>query len=375
MKICTVVGSRPQFIKAASLSPELRRAHVEILVHTGQHYDYEMSRVFFDELPIPAADYNLGIGSGPHGAQTGSMMASIEQVLITEAPDCVLVIGDTNSTLGGALAAAKLGLRVGHVEAGLRSHRRTMPEEINRVLTDHLATWLFCPTETAVRNLAREGLTDGVSMTGDVLHDTLAQALPIARTKSRILTRLGVGERQFVLATLHRAENTDDRERLAAFARALPAVGRPIVFPVHPRTRAALTAAGLWTALTATAGLRLTDPVGYLDSLRLTEAALVVATDSGGLQREAHALGVPCIVLREETEWVETLEGGTVLARGGFPELPSLVERMARTGGRASRPGSGGGGGGASRRIRRILEDPRWVGAPETHGDSCRIGI
>ena len=357
MKICTIVGARPQFIKAASLSTELRRVHVEILLHTGQHYDYEMSRVFFDELSIPLPGYHLGIGSGSHGWQTGSMMASIEQVLLKEAPDCVLVIGDTNSTLAGALAAAKLGLRVGHVEAGLRSYRRTMPEEINRVLTDRLATWLFCPTDASVRNLAQEGITRGVWMTGDVLYDVLRETLPLARAKSRTLAAFGVSERQFILATLHRAENTDDRARLSTFARALPKLGMPVVFPVHPRTSAALKEAGLWEGLAHSTAVRLTDPVGYLDSLRLTEAALVAITDSGGLQREAHALSIPCIVLRDETEWVETLEGGrTVLANGGLEQLPALVKQMAKAASFLP-PMELGRKNGASRCIREILED------------------
>ncbi len=354
MRIATIVGARPQFVKAASLSVELRQSHDEVLIHTGQHYDYELSRVFFDELAIPVPDYNLGIGSGPHGAQTGMMMASIEEVLLKEAPDCVVVIGDTNSTLAGALTAAKLGIRVGHVEAGLRSYRRTMPEEINRVLTDHLATWLFCPTETALRNLAHEGIVSGAWNTGDVLYETLAAALPLSRKKSTILTALGVAEGRFVLATLHRAENTDDPARLGAFVRSLLQLGMSVVFPVHPRTRAALENHGLWEALAHTDKMCLLEPVGYLDSVRLTETALAVITDSGGLQREAHALGVPCIVLREETEWLETLDAGTsVLAGRDLQALPSLLEQVLHAGRRAPSLEHSG----ASRRIRLLLED------------------
>lgn len=359
MKICTIVGARPQFIKAASLSAELRRNHREVLVHTGQHYDYEMSRVFFEELALPVPDYNLGVGSGSHAAQTGAMLIAIEEVLRKEAPEIVVVIGDTNSTVAGALAAAKLNLRVAHVEAGLRSYRRAMPEEINRVLTDHMATWLFCPTHTSVTNLEREGIREGVWNTGDVLHDTLHQCLPLARgeTGGGVRERLGVSDGEFALVTLHRAENTDDPERLAAFADALPSLGLPVVFPVHPRTRAALVAIGLWDKLVTVGRVRMVDSVSYLDSIRLTDAARVVITDSGGLQREAHALGVPCVVTREETEWLETLEGGrTVLAGGCFERLPEVVERLLSGDGKGARPDLAERTG-ASLRIRQILEE------------------
>jgi UDP-N-acetylglucosamine 2-epimerase len=356
MKLCTIVGARPQFIKAASLSAELRRHHEEILVHTGQHYDYEMSRVFFEELEIPVPDYNLGIGSGSHGAQTGGMLAGIEDVLLKEQPDVVIVIGDTNSTLAGALAGAKLNLPVAHVEAGLRSYRRTMPEEINRVMADHLSTWLFCPTETAVTNLEKEGIRRGVSNTGDVLYDSLSHALPVARGSAGIRGKLGLEEHSFALVTLHRAENTDDAERLEAFARALLELAMPVVFPVHPRARAALVAAGLWDLL-GRAEIKLTEPVGYTDCLRLTDTARVVITDSGGLQREATALGVPCVVAREETEWVEALEDGrTVLTGRDFDQLPSQVQRLLNGAGAAPRPDLTAKTGG-SYRIRQLLEN------------------
>ena len=355
MKLCTVVGARPQFIKAASLSAELREKHVEVLIHTGQHYDYEMSRVFFDELSIPVPDYNLEVGSGSHGAQTGTMLARIEEVLLKERPDAVIVIGDTNSTLAGALAAAKLNLPLAHVEAGLRSFRRSMPEEINRVMADHLSTWLFCPTDTAVRNLEMEGIREGVWNTGDVLYDSLDRALPVARNDNQLLIRLGLEPQGFALVTLHRAENTDDGERLGTFARALTELGLPVVFPVHPRARAALSGNGLWKVLTD-AGIQLTEPVGYADCLRLTDAARLVITDSGGLQREASALGIPCVVAREETEWVESLEDGrTVLAGQDFDGLPRVVrELLHRTNG-SSKPDLSHRTG-ASRTIRQILE-------------------
>jgi len=356
VRICTVVGARPQFIKAASLSAEFRRHHTEVLVHTGQHYDYEMSRAFFDELSLPVPDFNLGTGSGRHGAQTGAMLAGIEAILHEQVPDLVVVIGDTNSTLAGALAAAKLQLPVAHVEAGLRSYRRSMPEEINRVLTDHLSTWLFCPTATSVRNLEREGIRTGVYQTGDVLDDSLLLALPRARGADGIKTRLGIDARiPFALVTLHRAENTDDPARLAAFAEVLPRLGLPVVFPVHPRARAALSAAGHWDRLVSAERVVMTESVSYLDSLRLVEAARVVLTDSGGLQREAAALGVPCVVAREETEWVETLEGGRTVLEANFEVLPALVERLLAGAVAGPRPDVAPRAG-ASRRIREILE-------------------
>ncbi len=357
MKFCTIVGARPQFIKAASLSAELRRNHVEVLIHTGQHYDYEMSKVFFDELAIPVPDYNLEVGSGGHGAQTGAMLAKIEEVLLKERPDAVIVIGDTNSTLAGALAAAKLNLPLAHVEAGLRSFRRSMPEEINRVLADHVSTWLFCPTDMAVKNLEKEGIQKGVYNTGDVLYDSVSRALPIARADNRIIERLKLESHGFALVTLHRAENTDDPKRLDSFARALLGLGIPVVFPVHPRAKAALSANGLWRLLTD-AGIRLTDPVGYTDSLRLTDGARVVITDSGGLQREASALGVPCVVTREETEWVESLEDGrTVLAGSRFDRLPDLVQQLVNRVRRSTTPELIQRTG-ACQRIGQIFETP-----------------
>jgi UDP-N-acetylglucosamine 2-epimerase len=290
-----------------------------------------MSKVFFDELSIPVPDYNLEVGSGSHGAQTGAMLARIEEVLLKERPDAVIVIGDTNSTLAGALAAAKLNLPLAHVEAGLRSFRRSMPEEINRVMADHLSTWLFCPTETAVANLKREGVEQGVSNTGDVLYDSLDRALPIAQSNAGILDRLGIDGKGFALVTLHRAENTDDRERLRGLVKGLLEVPIPVVFPIHPRARAALSQLDLWEPVTRR--LRLTDPVGYIDCLRLTHAAQVVITDSGGLQREASALGVPCLVARDETEWVEELQNGRTLLCGPVIEkLPTLVNALIAKG-------------------------------------------
>lgn len=308
MKVLTVVGARPQFIKACPVSSALAAAGVaEFLVHTGQHYDERMSDLFFSELGLRAPDANLGIGSGPHGEQTGRMLAGIEQQLIAQKPDWVLVYGDTNSTLAGALAAAKLHIPIAHVEAGLRSFNRAMPEEINRVLTDHASTRLFCPSEMAVSNLGKEGISAGVFLVGDVMFDAFRHFLPIASSRSRLLANLGLQPRQYYLCTIHRAENTDDPARLSALADTLERLDHPVILPLHPRTRAVLARNGI-----APRGgmLRLIEPLGYLDMLVASQHAAAILTDSGGLQKEAHWLGTPCLTLREETEWGETLEGG-----------------------------------------------------------------
>ncbi len=316
MKILSVVGARPQFIKAAAVSRELRREHREILVHTGQHYDDNMSKVFFEELAIPVPDYNLGVGSGGHGAQTGLILTRIEETLIAEKPDWVLVYGDTNSTLAGALAAAKLNIGVAHVEAGLRSFNRTMPEEINRVLTDHLSRLLFCPSRPAADNLAREGIVEGVHIVGDVMMEALRSTSERAGLHSKILERLGLKERKFLLATIHRAENSDDKERLGRILAALDAIDETVVFPVHPRTRGAMESSGYSPA----PNVRLIDPVGYLDMVRLEHSARMILTDSGGIQKEAYWLGVPCITFRDETEWVETVKAGWNIIVGADTE-------------------------------------------------------
>lgn len=308
MKIVSIVGARPQFIKCAPVSRELRRVHEEILVHTGQHYDHGMSEVFFEELAIPKPDYNLGIGSGTHGRQTGAMLGAIEDVLQKEEPDVVLVYGDTNSTLAGALAAAKLHIPVAHVEAGLRSFDRRMPEEVNRVLTDHASDLLFCPTETAVRNLATEGITEGVFLVGDVMCDAMEYNRAIAEERSRVLEEVGVQPGGYLVVTVHRPSNTDSRENMAAIFGALGEAERPVVFPVHPRTRKYLGEYGLLERMPE--NVQVVEPLGYLDMLRLMAHAEKILTDSGGVQKEAYMLGVPCITLRENTEWVETVEAG-----------------------------------------------------------------
>jgi UDP-N-acetylglucosamine 2-epimerase len=311
MKIVSIVGARPQFIKAAAVSRALRENHTEILLHTGQHYDYGMSQIFFEELAIPEPEINLGIGSGQHGAQTGAMLAAIEEVLLHENPQCVLVYGDTNSTLAGALAAAKLHIAVAHVEAGLRSFNRAMPEEINRVLTDHVSDMLFCPGQTAAENLAHEGITQGIHIVGDVMADALHFAAERARSHSPILARLGLTRHGYLLATVHRAENTDAEPRLRGILAALLALDEPVIFPVHPRTRKQIVQ--LDTALQqqiAASQIRMIEPVGYLDMVMLEQSARLILTDSGGIQKEAYWLGIPCITLRDETEWVETVQAG-----------------------------------------------------------------
>jgi UDP-N-acetylglucosamine 2-epimerase len=306
MRIVSIIGARPQFIKAAMVSRALRKRHIHVLVHTGQHYDANMSQVFFEELDIPAPDVNLGVGSGTHGEQTAAMLAGSESVLLQERPVWVVVYGDTNSTLAGALAAAKLGIPVAHVEAGLRSFNRTMPEEINRVVVDHLSALLLCPSQTAVENLAAEGITRGVHLVGDVMAEALAFAAERARRRSTVLARLGLAEKGYLLVTVHRAENTDDLTRLRNVLRALDALEEPVIFPVHPRTRKAIEALGHRPAT----HVRMLDPVGYVDMVRLEQSARLILTDSGGVQKEAYWLGVPCVTLREETEWVETVQAG-----------------------------------------------------------------
>jgi UDP-N-acetylglucosamine 2-epimerase (non-hydrolysing) len=308
MNVLSVVGARPQFVKALPLSQTVRREHEEILVHTGQHYDRELSAVFFEELDLPEPEYELDVGSGSHAAQTAAMMTEIDRVVTAEDPDVVLVYGDTNSTLAGALVAAKREPALAHVEAGLRSHNWSMPEEVNRVLTDHCADLLFAPSERARTNLRDEGITDGVHVVGDVMYDALLQIEPHAQERSRILSELGLTEDRYVLATVHRAGNTDDPERLESILTGLAATPRPVVFPAHPRTVEALREYGLWERATDT--LEIVDPVGYLDFIRLLSGAERVATDSGGVQKEAFYLETACVTLREETEWVETVECG-----------------------------------------------------------------
>ena len=348
MKFATILGTRPQFIKASPLSHELRQHHEEVLVHTGQHYDSGMSDIFFKELALPVPDYHLGVGSGPHGAQTGAMLAAIEGVLQKEAPDAVIVYGDTNSTLAGALAAAKLHLPVAHVEAGLRSFNRRMPEEINRVLVDHLSTWLFAPSEVSREQLAREGIREGVHVVGDIMADAVRLHGERA-AQSRTLERLGLRPGAFYLATVHRAENTDEPDALRSILRALGALDKPVVLPIHPRTEK--RAAEL--EITVGANVRVLPPQGYLAMLALERGAACILTDSGGMQKEAYYLEVPCVTLRNETEWVETVATGWNTLTGTEPER-ILAAVARRSDGGASHPELYGDGM-TARRIAEIL--------------------
>jgi UDP-N-acetylglucosamine 2-epimerase len=351
VKVVTVVGARPQFIKAAALSRLLRQDHTEVLVHTGQHYDDNMSAVFFDELAIPTPEVSLGAGSGTHASQTGAMLIGLEQVLLAEKPDWTLVYGDTNSTLAGALAAAKLNLPVAHVEAGLRSFNRAMPEEINRVLTDHVSACLLCPSQTAVENLAAEGLRRGVHLVGDVMADAQAFAAKQARRRSEVLLTLGLQPREYLLSTVHRAENTDNAARLLAILTALARLDEPVILPIHPRTRAALDRCGFTTG----PNIRLIDPVGYLDMVQLEQSARLILTDSGGIQKEAYWLGVPCVTLRDETEWVETVALGWNVLAGADPDRIVQCVRSLRP--PTERPPLYGGDGRAAERCLRILTE------------------
>ncbi len=313
-KIVTVVGARPQFIKAAAVSHELRKHCTEILVHTGQHYDANMSAQFFDELNIPAPDYNLGIGSGSHAKQTAEMLIAIEEVLLKEKPDYLMVYGDTNSTIAGALAASKILIPVIHVEAGLRSYNMAMPEEQNRRLTDHISKFLFCPTDVAAGILRSEGITEGVYVTGDVMCDAvlyfskLNQKISDAEHLSKLNYVFGKRENldKWYLSTVHRAENTDTIEKVRTVLKAYESLDLPVILPAHPRTRKMIEQVNREANLKNTVCV---EPVGYLDMLYLTQNAKKVITDSGGLQKEAYILGTPCVTLREQTEWVETLEG------------------------------------------------------------------
>jgi len=352
MKIVTVLGARPQFIKAAPVTQALRSAgHHEFLVHTGQHYDHLMSAVFFEEMGLPSPDVNLGVGSDTHARQTAQMMIGIEEILKEQQPDWALVYGDTNSTLAGALAAAKLGVPLAHVEAGLRSFNRSMPEEHNRVLTDHCANLLLCPTRTAVANLGREGIISGVHQVGDTMYDVILQYADTARRRP-IVSELGLSRKQYYLATVHRPSNTDDPARLRNLLEAFAALDAPVVFPVHPRTRQKIDELG---RLTLSPVLRLIEPAGYLDMLALEQGARAILTDSGGVQKEAFFCGVPCITLREETEWTETVDSGWNTLTGADPA--AIAEAARRSPPPASPPGLFGDGKAATRIVSHLESD------------------
>jgi UDP-N-acetylglucosamine 2-epimerase (non-hydrolysing)/UDP-GlcNAc3NAcA epimerase len=326
MRVLTVVGARPQFIKAAPVSRILRKHHQEFLLHTGQHYDDAMSNLFFRQLEIPSPDKNLEVGSDRQGAQTAAMLSGIEAVAIDYKPDWVLIYGDTNSTLAGALAAAKLHVPLAHVEAGLRSFDRRMPEEVNRVVADHLSSLLLCPTETAVTNLGREGITKGVEMVGDVMYDAFQQNLAIARSGTKVLTDLRLEPSSYQLLTVHRAENVEQLDRLKSILEGVSKSDMPVVFPAHPRTRAVVRSSGVRLG----GNVRIIDPVGYLEMLVLEENAQAIVTDSGGVQKEAYFAGRPCITVRETTEWTETVDAGWNLLVGTDPQAIAKAMREFR---------------------------------------------
>jgi UDP-N-acetylglucosamine 2-epimerase len=316
MKIVSIVGARPEFIQATPVSRALRQRHTEVLVHTGQHYDYKMSQTFFDELGTPAPHYNLEVGSGSHGKQTADILIGIEQVLLQEQPDWVMVRGDTNSTLAGALAASKLHLPLAHIEAGERSFDKRMPEEINRLVTDRISDLHFCASRTALKHLADEGVARTAHHVGDVMLDAMLFNKAIAARNSTALQALGLRAGAYVLVTVHRAANTDDPVRLRGIVQALNASNEAVVFPIHPRTRKKIEDLGA----TFAPHVKAIEPVGYFDMITLEDNARLIATDSGGVQREAYFLGKPCITLRDETEWTETVEVGWNTLVGAEPE-------------------------------------------------------
>ncbi len=356
VKVASVVGARPQFVKLKPVADALESAKVEhVIIHTGQHYDYEMSKVFFQELSLPEPKYNLDVGSATHGKQTGEMLQRIEKVLLEEKPDIVLVYGDTNSTLAGALAAAKIHIPVAHIEAGLRSYNKRMPEEINRVLTDHISDILFCPTHGAVENLKKEGIEKGVYFVGDVMYDAVLQFGEVAQRKSQILSRLNLEPKAYVLVTVHRAENTDDLGRLERIFLGLSRLaqeGLKVVVPLHPRTRKVLSS--LSVSDTFHTNLLIIEPVSYLDMLMLEKNARVILTDSGGVQKEAYFFRVPCVTLREETEWVETVETGWNVLVGADSDKIVNAALKAKPGVDSSFPY---GDGNAGKRIVECLKE------------------
>lgn len=353
MKVLSVVGARPQFVKAAVLSRALRQRHEEILVHTGQHYDDLMSDVFFRELGLPTPDINLGVGSGRHAVQTARAIEGLEPVMMGQKPDLVIVYGDTNSTLAGALVAAKLNLPLAHVEAGLRSYDRSMPEEVNRVVADHLARLLFCPTAHAVECLKREGIKRGVYLVGDLMYDSLVASLPrVQAEEERVLSGLGLQHGCYYVATVHRPSNTDDPSRLEGIINGLRRLDLPVVLPAHPRTRAALENMGLQVP----ANVRLIEPVGYIEMVALERNARAILTDSGGVQREAYFLAIPCVTLREESEWPETLVEGWNVLVGADPD--AIARAAARPRPQGQPVPSFGDGDAATKIVETLESDP-----------------
>jgi len=355
MKVLSVIGARPQFIKAFVVSREIRKKHSGVLLHTGQHYDENLSEIFFDELNIPKPRYNLGIGSGSHGYQTAEMIKGIEEVVMKEDPDYIVLYGDTNSTLAGSIVGAKSDSKVVHVEAGLRSYNWDMPEEVNRVLTDHASDLLFAPSKKAAENLKEEGINQGVHVVGDVMYDTILWAKEVASKESEILREFDLVENEFILSTVHRAGNTDNRERLEEIIKGLSDASLPVLLPIHPRTEKKLKKYGLWEE--ARKKIKIVDPVGYLDFVRLMDTAKRIATDSGGIQKEAFFLNTPCVTLRDETEWVETVESGwNELVGVKASEIRGALDREWELPSEKPKPY---GDGNAAEKIVEVLESAR----------------
>jgi UDP-N-acetylglucosamine 2-epimerase (non-hydrolysing) len=372
MKVLSVVGARPNYIKLAAVYEAFSKLFEHVIVDTGQHYDYEMNKVFFDQLEIPDPHYFLSVGSGSHGYQVGEIVKRVEEVLLKERPDVVVVYGDTNSALGGALAAAKAGFAVAHVEAGLRCFDMSMPEEVNRRVIDHLSRLLFAPTKSAARNLSRENVPGEVFLVGDVHVHVLKKWIAIAEERSNVLERLGLERREYVVVTLHRAENVDDVRRLAKLLRVIKGVSEreKVVFPVHPRTKKNVVEAGLDATLSKDGNVVLTQPLGYIDFIKLLNHAKLVLTDSGGVQREAYLLGRPAVILRRTTEWVELVEAG--LAMLYDVEKEEDVEKIIQW-----RPGKYVegvlGDEGAPERIARIIHERMKGGASKEMPPSARL--
>jgi len=372
-KLLSIAGVRPQFVKAAMVCAAAERYNREnpqaqvrhLLLNTDQHYDFAMADVFFQQLPLPEPDYCLGVGSGTHGAQTAAMLEKIETILLVEKPDCVIVYGDTNSTLAGALAAVKLHIPVAHVEAGLRSFNRRMPEEINRVVADHLASFLLCPTQTAVEHLRNEGIRNNVYLAGDVMLDAVQVFSALAGKKSSVLANLDIAPKKYILVTIHRAENTDSRERMEGLVETLCSLERPAIFSMHPRLRCKLDREPEYRQmaerLRQAAHIKITPPLSYMDMLQLESNAQIIMTDSGGVQKEAYFLATPCLTLRDETEWTETLKDGWNQLVGTMPAkiLPLVHSLWSQNG--ASPVGSPAlaafGDGHAADNIYRILAE------------------
>ena len=351
MKIACVIGVRPEFIQAEPVINNLRK-HDVILVHTGQHYDYELSKVFFNELDIPEPNYHLDVGSGLHGHQTGEMLKRIEDVFIKEEPDSVLVFGDTNTTLAGALAAVKQQIPLAHVEAGLRSFDRRMPEEINRVVVDHVSNMLFAPTNTAVINLSKEGISEYVYNTGDVMYDSLLQKTDSIKNNRDILEEYHLQSKNYFLMTLHRSENTKSFQNLKNILLAINESGEQFIFPIHPRTKKFIEKYSMSSLLDKMDNIRIIEPLGYLNFLRILYGARKVLTDSGGIQKQAFMLGIPCITLRENTEWVETVEmGWNILVGTDKEKIKKMINIFSPQGERSRAYGDGS----ASKKISEIL--------------------